>query len=87
MASIRETATVDDRGRLVLPRAWRDSLGLEPGASVVLENDGESIRVVNARREHAALVRSLRGSARSGPSVDDLIADRRAEAARDEAAE
>lgn len=82
-ANDRETATVDERGRLVVPRAWRAGLGLCPGDTVLLETDGAEIRVVNARRERAAVAARLRGSISGGGSVDDLIADRRAEAARE----
>ncbi len=83
--SARETVTVDDRGRLIVPRAWRDALGLGPGDTAILENTGSGIRVTNARRERAALVERLRGSVASGESVDDLISGRRAEAAREAA--
>lgn len=83
----RETVTIDDRGRLIVPRAWRESLGLQPGETVLLENTGTEIRVMNARRERAALVARLRGSVKSDETVDDLIRDRRAEAAREAASE
>jgi AbrB family looped-hinge helix DNA binding protein len=80
----RETATVDERGRLVVPSAWRAALGLRPGDSVLLETDGHEIRVVNARRERAAVAARLRGSVTGGESVDELLAARRVDAARDE---
>lgn len=82
-ARARMTGTVDDRGRVSVPRAWRDALDLHPGDAVALETDGSGLRIVNVRKERAALVRRLRGSVTGGDSVDDLIADRRAEAARE----
>lgn len=81
--STRETVTVDDRGRLIVPRAWRESLGLQPGETAVLENTGTEIRVTNARRDRAALIARLHGSVTAGDTVDDLLRDRRAEVARE----
>lgn len=77
------TGTIDERGRLVLPRAWREALELSPGDRVVMETDGVAIRVVNARRDRAALAARLRGAAPTAPTVDELIADRRADARAD----
>jgi MoaA/NifB/PqqE/SkfB family radical SAM enzyme len=49
------TATVDDEGRLVLPADVANRLGLLPGATATLDQDGDSVRV---RRpvEHLAKV-------------------------------
>jgi AbrB family looped-hinge helix DNA binding protein len=76
-----EVGRIDERGRLVVPRAWREELGLRPGDAVLMESDGTEIRIVNARRDREALLARLRGSVTAGGSVDQLIESRRAEAA------
>jgi len=78
-----QTAVVDERGRLVIPGALRHALDMNPGDAVVLESDGDGLRIVSARRQRAAVAQRLRGAVRSGENVDELIASRRREAARE----
>lgn len=83
----RVEVEADGRGRLLLPREARDALGITAHAVVDVEltDDGAVVLrdPVAARRRR---LRAARGSfAGRGGSVDDLIADRRAEAARDDA--
>lgn len=70
------------QGRLVIPAALRRSLGLQPGDELVAWAEGD--RLVLERRE--AVLAGLHGmfSAPAGV-VDRLIAERREEAAREEA--
>lgn len=74
-----------DRGRLVLPASVRAELGLEPGARLVLrlEDDG-SVRL----RPYRAIAKECRGLfadiARESSLVEELLAERRAESAREE---
>lgn len=75
-----------DRGRLVLPAAVRRKLKLEQGSrlQVYVDNDGTLVL-----RPYAAIVDGLRGSLahlkKPGESVvDELIAERRQEARREE---
>jgi AbrB family looped-hinge helix DNA binding protein len=75
---------IGERGRLVLPAAVRDSLGLEDGSQllVYLDSSGESIRLERARD----VARSSRGmfADESGRSLaDELLDERRAEAEHD----
>jgi AbrB family looped-hinge helix DNA binding protein len=76
---------IDQTGRLLIPARLRKELGLHPGADVVLEaREGElRIRSYRAAVEHAqALIRRyIPDDERS--LVDELIAERRAEAARE----
>lgn len=75
------------QGRIVLPRALREALGAEEGATYVARvEDGTLVlesraRILQRLREHASA---------TGPSdrswVDELIAERRAEARREAAA-
>ena len=75
-------------GRIVLPAALRHQLGLKPGDALVIESDGDSLLV----RSYDAVVRETQDYFRQFPApggseVDGLIADRRAEAARERAEE
>jgi len=73
-----------DRGRLVLPAALRKSLGLRAGDQLVVELDDHSIRLTPrtllARQDRGAFAHLATG----GKSlVDELLEERRAEAARE----
>ncbi len=79
---------VDAAGRLVIPKEMREALGIPDGGELRLKvEDGELLgmgRIAALRR----IQRELRGTVPPGTSVvDELIADRRAEAAREEAEE
>ena len=72
-------------GRIVIPAAARRELGLTPGQTLVLESDGDTLLI----RTGDAVLRDTQGYFRrfAAPGVsvvDDLIADRRAEAAVEE---
>ena len=77
---------VDASGRLVIPKDQREALGIPHGGELRLTvEDGElraSTRMAALRR----IQRALRGTVPPGESVvDELIADRRAEARREAA--
>lgn len=80
---MRRTGTVDERGRLVIPGPLRQALQLNPGEPVVLESDGDELRIFSARRRRAAVAQRLRGAVETGDTVEELIAARRRDAARD----
>jgi AbrB family looped-hinge helix DNA binding protein len=82
----RNAVVLGDRGRIVLPAAVRKELDLEPGSKMTIdvEEDG-TIRL----RPYAAIARSSMGMlADIAPPdvslVDELIAERRREAKREE---
>lgn len=83
--SHKEQVTIGDRGRLVLPASIRSTLGLEPGTRMVIsaEDDG-SLRL----RPYRVVADESRGLfadlAKSASLVDELLAERRAEAKREE---
>jgi AbrB family looped-hinge helix DNA binding protein len=84
MAHTERRITVGDRGRLVLPSAVRRELDLKPGTHMLLstENDG-SLRL----RPYRAVAEQSRGLLRrlpGGSMVDELLAERRAEADRED---
>lgn len=72
------------RGRLVLPAELRRRMKLQQGDRLVVTEEGRGVLRITSAREVA---RSLRGAARSwarGESVvDELIQERRREAARE----
>ena len=71
-------------GRVVLPAAMREALGLAPGDDVLISLEAEGIRILprdEAIRQAQAIVREL---VPDGVSLaEELIADRRREAARE----
>ena len=77
-----EHVRLGDDGRIVIPAAARRDLGLVPGQTLVVESDGDSLLV----RTADAALRETQGYFRQFLTpcvsvVDELIADRRAEAA------
>lgn len=75
-----------DRGRLVLPSVLRQRLNWQPGERLIVTlQPDSSLRVIDARR----LAREMRGIyshlAPRRSLVDELIADRRKDAARERA--
>jgi AbrB family looped-hinge helix DNA binding protein len=87
MAQIeRYTIALGDRGRLVLPAAVRRRLHLQPGDRLIVtvNADGE-VRLVSAREQARRLNGLYRDLAPGRSLVDELIAERRAEAAREAA--
>ena len=84
------TVRVDAAGRVVIPKEMREALGIPEGGELRLTvEDGE----LRGSTRLAAFLRLQRKLAALSPSdgetsaVDELIADRRAEAAREEADE
>lgn len=78
---------VGAQGRLVIPAALRKALRLEPGDRLIARQEGETL--VLERRE--AIQKRLQDRFRHIPKkvslVDELIAERRAEAAKEAAEE
>ncbi|TAM61748.1 MAG: AbrB/MazE/SpoVT family DNA-binding domain-containing protein [Rhodanobacter sp.] len=74
------------QGRLVIPAALRKALHLEPGDRLIARQEGETL--VLERR--GAIAKRLQDRFRHIPQkvslVDELIAERRAEAAKEAAA-
>lgn len=77
-------ARLNDEGRLVIPAACRRELGLQPGQEVLLKMTGDGLLITTFDRELAKFQDEVALLAGPGVSlVDELIADRRAEAARE----
>jgi AbrB family looped-hinge helix DNA binding protein len=77
-------AKITEGGRVVIPAALRKELGLEIGDDVILELDDDELRLRSLRsaidRAQTAVRRYVGKDVRLS---DELIADRRREAARD----
>ncbi|MCM8749536.1 AbrB/MazE/SpoVT family DNA-binding domain-containing protein [Thermomicrobiaceae bacterium CFH 74404] len=80
------TIALDERGRLVLPARLRRRLDLRPGDRLIITVDAAGgLRVVSAR-EQARRLRGLYRDLAPGRSLaDELIAERREEARREDA--
>jgi AbrB family looped-hinge helix DNA binding protein len=81
MAASDNEVQIGAQGRLVIPAALRKALNLKPGDRLVARKEGD--RLVLERRE--TVVKRLQASFEHIPKnvslVDELIAERRAEAA------
>ena len=71
-------------GRIVIPARFRDQLGVKPGDTVWLEVVDEQLRITSIRQAIRHAQDLVRQYVPEGVSlVDELIAERRAEAERD----
>jgi AbrB family looped-hinge helix DNA binding protein len=76
--------TVGDRGRLVLPASVRTELGITPGTRMLLSTDDDGSLRLRPFRSVADASLGLFASVGDGSSMaEELIAERRAEAARE----
>lgn len=73
---------VGEKGRLVIPAAIREQFGWKTGTELLIVHTEHGIELCT----RDALIDRLRGSLKSDTNVvDELIAERRAEAAREDA--
>ncbi len=73
-------------GRVVIPAAYRRALEVNEGDYIIMRMDGEELRVINDAKELQRMREVLNRYVPEGVSlVDELIADRRREAAAEEA--
>lgn len=80
----RQAVKVGPGGRIVIPIKLREKLGVKPGDTVWLEEDNEHLRITTVRqaiRRMQDLVAQYAPGDRS--LADELIAERREEAARE----
>lgn len=83
--SHKEQVTIGARGRLVLPASVRSALGLRPGTRMLLSTEDDGSLRLRSYRAVADQSRGLFSDLAEGSSlVDELLAERRAEARREE---
>lgn len=85
--SLARSVTVGENGRMNLPADMRRKLGLTGGGKVFIEQDEDGIVKITTWAQRVAEIQArMAPYKRPGVSiVDELIADRRAENAKDEA--
>ena len=71
-------------GRMVLPRSARNALGVTGAGVVVLSIDGDDVKLSSMQQSIKRAQDLYRQHATNDLSVDDFLAERRAEAARDD---
>lgn len=77
---------VAENGRMVLPRAVRDALGLQGAARLVVTVQGDEVRLTPMRHGALRAQELYRRHATRRSTVDDFLADRRREAEADDPA-
>jgi bifunctional DNA-binding transcriptional regulator/antitoxin component of YhaV-PrlF toxin-antitoxin module len=83
-SSKSEWVQVAPDGRVVIPAAFRRVLGVESGGHVMLVREADHVRLVDRDSIIKEIQDRLAPKLSRGPSlVDELIAERRAEAARE----
>jgi AbrB family looped-hinge helix DNA binding protein len=79
------SVTIGERGRIVLPAQLREELGLRPGERLIITADPEGgFRAISARERARQLFGLYRDLAPGRSLADELIAERRAEASRED---
>jgi AbrB family transcriptional regulator (stage V sporulation protein T) len=76
-------ARVADNGELVLPAAVARAMGLSPGDHLRIDQDGPQITLATDDDVVRAGQRAFRATIKRPFSIDDFLADRRAEEAHD----
>jgi AbrB family looped-hinge helix DNA binding protein len=84
MAHLERQVTVGERGRVVLPSAVRAELDLKPGTRMLLSTEEDGSLRLRPYRVVAEQCYGLLRDVSGGSMVDGLLAERRAEVAREE---
>jgi AbrB family looped-hinge helix DNA binding protein len=87
--SVAETPTLDtkvnENGRILIPAAIREQMGIKPGDSVVLTLEDGVLRVESYRAIIRKMQQEMQQYKKPGVSVtDEFIAERREEARREQ---
>ena len=83
---MRYAVPLQDNGRMILPADIRRALDLKKGDKVIIETEGDRVELTTAQRERQRARAMFRKFVSAGePIVDQVIANRREEARRDEA--
>jgi len=83
-APLTQKAELGAGGRLVIPAPMRAALGMKEGDKVLVRLEGNELRIFTYQEAMRRAQEIVRSFVPAGVSlVDELIADRRAEAARE----
>jgi AbrB family looped-hinge helix DNA binding protein len=75
---------INENGRVVIPAAFREALGVKPGDEIILRVEDDELRITTMKRRIARAQRTVRKYVKPGVSlVDELIAERREAAKRE----
>ena len=77
---------VAQNGRMVLPRAVRNALGMADGGTVVVSIEGDEVTLSSIRHSVRHVQELYRQHVQNDMTSDDFVAERRAEAERDKGA-
>jgi AbrB family looped-hinge helix DNA binding protein len=81
---LKASMRVNENGRVVIPASFRKRLGIRAGDEVVLQIQGDELRITTLKHNIERAQRLVRKHVKPGTSlVEELIAERR-EAARHE---
>ena len=85
LSGIRQIrAKVGEGGRIIIPAEYRKALGMQAGTSIVIRLEDGELRIFTVREGIRRAQELVRQFVPEGVSlVDALIAERRAEAARE----
>jgi AbrB family looped-hinge helix DNA binding protein len=76
---------VDSAGRIVIPSEFRERHGIEPGQEVIISEEPQGLCLQTFRQAMARAQAYFAAYRRGGESVvDELIRDRREEAAKED---
>lgn len=79
-----QRAKLGENGRISIPASFRQALGIRPGDELIVQLEDGAIRVTSPKLAIERARRMVDRYVRTDDSlVDSLIADRRAEAARE----
>ena len=77
-------ARVNENGRVVIPAAFRNAMGINVGDEVVLRIEDNELRILTLKQRIERAQRLVRRHVKPGTSlVDELIAERREAAKRE----
>ena len=67
---------VTSKGQVTIPQELRERFGIQPGAEVSFEADGDGIRITKASDSDRGrgLIARMRGRANGGMTTDEIMA-------------
>lgn len=80
-----ETTRMSENGRVLIPAAYRKELGFQPGETLTLRIDESGLHIQSRRQAILRVRENMKKYIKPGRSVsDELIAERRLEAKREQ---